>query len=456
MMISTLVFPQAKQVQQYRVIKDLFVIPDKDNKFILYAPFLKTVLSVNQKVVTYLRDIQNGNLTVGDDSHFFVKQLIQAGILVEENDFPQTPSFPSKKGDFDPKGLSLFLTTRCSMACSYCYADGGSSTKVMDWNIAQTAIDWIISHTKNQKRTHCYLTFHGGGDVSTVKPLFKQCVTYARQQATRHGIKMRIDAGLNGVMSLEMVDWVASFLNGATVSLDGMPKVHNKHRPLCGGKDSFDVVARTLHRMDMHRFSYGIRATVTPDSVDYLPESIDYICQRFAVRTIQAEPVFSVGRATNMKLAIDPVNFVEKYRQAEAIAKSYNKLLKYSGARLQTLTNQFCNVSSDSMSVTCDGKLTACFEVTETSDNRWDTFCYGSVDVNSGSIDIDMVKLNRLRSLTVEHKPYCENCFCKWHCAGDCAAKLASLDNAWDPSVNPRCWINRELTKDQLIAYLAR
>ncbi len=437
------------------VIKDLFVIPDGDNH-LLYAPLSKSVLKVNDAVVQILKNINMGKQEA-DLSHPVVNQLYQAGILVDETDAQRCLSFPERSTSFDPKGLGLFLTTKCSMACSYCYADGGRSNKIMPWETAKTAIDWVIRHTLANKRKEFSLFFHGGGEVTSVKSLFKQCVSYTREQAEKNALTLRIDAGLNGVMGLSLVDWVTDHLDGATISMDGLPDIHNNHRPLLSGKDSFEIVNRTLQRMDERNFRYGIRATVTPDSLHRLSDSVSFMLRQYKTRSIQVEPVFIVGRAlTGSADEINPDEFIEQIRKSARIAKRYNINLKYSGARFHSLTNQFCMVSNDSLSITSDGLVTSCFEVAESSDTRSGLFCYGNVNIESNTIDVDINKVAKLHTLTVEHKPHCNNCFCKWHCAGDCAAKQALYGDPWSPINNPRCHINRELTKDQIKDYLEK
>ncbi len=435
------------------VIKDLFVIPDGDD-YLLYAPLSKSVLKVNNAVVQVLKNIKKGKQAT-DLSRPVVNQLYQVGILVDETNAHRQISFPEHNSTFDPKGLGLFLTTKCSMACRYCYADGGRSNKVMTWETAKTAIDWIIRHTLVSKRNEFYLMFHGGGEVTSVKNQFKQCVLYAREQAKINLLNLRIDAGLNGVMGLNLVDWITDHLDGATISLDGLPDIHNNNRPLLSGKESFDTVNRTLQRMDERNFRYGIRATVTPGSLHLLSDSISFMLSQYKTRSIQVEPVFIVGRAlSNAVGAINPDDFIEQFRKSARLAKSHNVNLKYSGARFHSLTNQFCKVSNDSLSITSDGIATSCFEVAEVADTRSELFCYGKVNIERNTIDVDINKIGKLRTLSVEHKTHCDNCFCKWHCAGDCPAKQSLIGDPWNPVNSPRCHINRELTKDQIVDYL--
>ena len=52
--------------------------------------------------------------------------------------------------------------------------------------------------------------------------------------------------------------------------------------------------------------------------------------------------------------------------------------------------------------------------------------------------------------MNVNNYEYCEKCFCKWHCAGDCPSKIVSVDIEKIERGN-RCEINQELTKDLII-----
>jgi uncharacterized protein len=146
---------------------------------------------------------------------------------------------------------------------------------------------------------------------------------------------------------------------------------------------------------------------------------------------------------------------VQQFRVARAIAKAHGRELKYSGARFGLVTNKFCQVSDDLLAVTPEGLLSSCFEVGQPDDPRADTFFYGRLNPQSGGLDLDMKKVIRLRTLTVEHKSGCDTCFCRWSCGGECSAKLAQAGDAWDTTNNPRCIINRELTLDQMKDYLA-
>lgn len=435
--------------------EDLFVIPDGEH-FLLYAPLLHRVIQVNPAAVVALKRFKRGHPETLRAHPRFVDQLEQAGFLLAQDD-PRRRFSPSR-GDrpFDPKGMTLLLTTRCSMRCIYCYAGAGDRSRQMSWPIARNAIRWMVQHTQRQHRRAFALSFHGGGEVTTARALLRRCVDEARERAQHAELRVSFQAGLNGIMDAATRTWVVDHLDGATVSLDGLPAVHNAQRPLRNGASSFPRVAETLRYFDARGFSYGLRLTVTAGSVASLAESVAFIAREFGARIIQVEPVFPAGRALQNGLGqVDAQTFVAQFQAATAIAHRYDKHLKYSGLRLDSLTQHFCSASDDALAVTPEGLLSACYEVQDQEDPRAELFLYGRIDGTSPDIVVDQDRLRRLRALSVEHKPYCQYCFCKWHCAGDCAAKLAlGHPDPWDPSANPRCTINRALTLDQLRACL--
>jgi uncharacterized protein len=432
------------------ISKNLFVIPD-NGRFILYEPRKPSVVAVNRATVQLLEAIKNENPAGIEAPSDTIRALISQGILLPRDE-AHAIAFPEGGSDFNPQGVSLFLTAACSMRCIYCYSNGGDRPKQMPWPIAKAAIDWIARHVKAKAKERLHISLHGGGEVTMANDLMKRCVTYARRQVQSLGLTARIEAGLNGVMNRTTTDWVIDHINGATISLDGPPEVQNVQRPLAGGGQSFPVVAAALKRMDERGFSYGIRMTVTQEHLETLADSVAFMAANFKAQTIQVEPVFLVGRALQTGLApVDTAMFIDRFREAKAIAGAHGIELKYSGQRFDTCTNVFCKAASgEAFGVTPEGHVTSCYEVVDADDPRADLFFFGRYHPQRAQFSFDANKIANLRRLSVEHKHYCRNCFCKWHCAGDCPAKLAVLGDAWDPGQNPRCVINRELTKDRI------
>jgi uncharacterized protein len=168
------------------------------------------------------------------------------------------------------------------------------------------------------------------------------------------------------------------------------------------------------------------------------------------------EPVYPHGRAGGGEVvAPGAEEFVENFRKAQRVASSCGRKLIYSGARLDVLTDVFCKACGDSCVVTPLGELTSCYEVANAEDPRAETFFFGRYDEATHNLVVDEARRENLFALAVTGRPQCQDCFCKWHCAGDCPAKVLMAEGAGPNEVLDRCTVNRELTKDQLLASLA-
>lgn len=444
--------PQKWAVDELTLAEDLFIIPD-GGRYLLYAPFSPGMASVNATAALLLQRVRDGTADLASLDRAFVQSMIDAGVVAHRDRVALRPAF-ARKDAFDPDGLTLFLTTRCSLGCTYCYASANDRPSLMGWDTAKAGLDWMLGHTQAAGRDRVEVMFHGGGEVTLALDLLKRAVGYARAEGASRGIAVTTSAGLNGVVAGPALEWILANIDSATLSLDGLPDVHNAQRPLLSGKGSFDIVAAALRRMDEVGYDYTLRVTVTRSGVPRLAESVEFMCRTFQAQRLHLEPVASSGRARDGGLAPDPLEFVRQFRRARGIARSYGRELKYSGARFGTLTPHFCQASDDLLALTPEGLLSSCYEVGQEDDPRAATFFYGRLDRESGRLDVDMQKLRRLRTLSVEHKPACDTCFCRWSCAGECSAKLALSGDAWSTGGNSRCIINRELTLDQMKEWL--
>ena len=239
-------------------------------------------------------------------------------------------------------------------------------------------------------------------------------------------------------------------LHGVSLSFDGLPEAHDKHRKTIGGQGSSAAVISTIRYLDDQEFPYGVRITVTRDQIPLLPDSVRFICENFKPQTIQVEPSYQLGRWRDAPSA-ETAEFIAAYRQAQARARTFGRQISFSGARLGTLTNHFCGVTQDSFGLTASGLVSACFEVFDEVSENADTFIYGTPSYDGTSYEFDLRKLSKLRGQAVQFRDYCKSCFAKWSCGGDCYNKSIVANGSEEFAGTDRCHIIRELTKDQIL-----
>lgn len=424
------------------------------SKYVVYCPLRQLALLVNRDVVEMLYLLEKGDFSpVSDSQKNVLNFLVKFGLMNGQGD--KLPAHDLE--DFAPTRATLFLSSECNFQCQYCYADCGAGRGYMEIEMAKAAIDYIINNALKKGSEEVNISFHGGGEPTLNWKLFVETISYFRKAAKEKNLRNSVHLATNGYLSNSKADFIVKAVDHVSVSIDGPKDIQNSQRPLKTGKGTFDRVYRTIKRWDACDLKYGIRSTITGDSIRYMKDIVEFFARNFKVKDIQLDPVFSCNRCLSNKVKIpSSTEFIDNYRKASKIAEDLEIKLSYSGARFGKWTPSFCGVPRDNFMITTDGYITSCNEVVTIEDKRADIFIYGRFDSRQKKFIIDTSKLNFLRSLTVHNIPTCSDCFCKWHCAGDCPAKRAYVGDVLTDVNETRCLINQELTKDQIAKYFLR
>lgn len=423
---------------------ELFLLEEGD-ALILYAPLRRLLARINAGARTAVRKELEG-LTLNAEEQVAVDTLRARGFF-DEVPVPVIPE------TFEPATVTLFPTDACNLRCRYCYAAAEEGAHKLPMEAARAAIDLVAENALRQKRPHFQVGFHGNGEPFMAFDIIRECCEYTVFKAEQLGLRGNINSATNGVLSDKQLDFVLAWFNGVNISSDILPDLQNRQRPFPDGSGSFDRVDYTIRRIDDAGLNYGIRATLTDQCAHRLVEMADYVTEHYPhCNQVHLEPAWEVGRALNTgeKSPVAEV-FVEQY--LKAVDKLGNKGVKlvYSGARQDALTASFCSVCRGSFTVSAEAKVTACYEVCTADDPRSERFLFGEYDFEKKGYVFDREKMDALAGLNVHNMPFCRDCFCKWHCAGDCAAKLLGEQPPQAHAGSTRCQINRALTKKQIL-----
>ncbi len=433
----------------FSITSDLFTIPYKKDKVILYAPRRRLTCVVNHDLLNLLADIDSL-----ESSSLNSRQIAALRYLEKKRILNGPEEYSCVKSTsevYSPTHVTLFPSNQCNLRCIYCYASAGDSKpEIMDWNRATSAIDIVINNSKKRNSKRFSLGFHGGGEPLLPWRFVKRIVSYAKDRAEKEGLNLAVFAATNGLLKETQLEWIVKHFANLNISFDGLPHVQNYHRPLPNGKDSFEFVDRTMRFLDDHNFNYGIRSTISSFNADLMAESIDYIGQNYKTKSVHFEPLFHCGRCKKgSTLSPDLKLFSANYQKSEKLSEPYGIALTYSGCKFERLSNSFCGVTRDNFALTPDGYVTTCYEVTSKDDPASKTFFIGKMG-QSGKLSIDEGRRQYLQSLTVDKLEYCRDCFAKWHCAGDCLVKISKGDYSGDRG-HERCEMNRQLIRNRLI-----
>ena len=424
---------------------DVYAIPI-DGKYILYRPLLKLAFIGNRSMadlVLRVADLHDSEVTVPDAPADVLAFLDQIGFLQPD---PAPP--PPPNPEFRPVTAVLLMTNRCTLRCTYCYADAGILPPAdLSYELAQTVIDQVARNAAEQHLPQFEICFHGGGEPTFAWDVMTQATAYARTQP----VPAKITTVSNGVWSARQRDWILHHLDGLTISLDGGPETQNRQRPLASGQGSSRHVMKTIRALDNANFDYGIRMTAVAPWRDRFAADVHFICEETGCKTIQVEPAFNVVRGEHGESSLaESEEFVAAFMEAFEIAAAAGRSLTYSGARPWLLTQTFCTAPYQALIVNAAGQVVACYEIA--SDNHVMAHISTIGAVRETQIAVDLPARDRMLGLLADKKQtQCADCFCRWHCAGDCYTRSFVVNGTTILPTTTRCHTNRQITAHLLL-----
>lgn len=370
-------------------------------RFIVFLPSLHRVFEVTQDDLTRVPD--------------FIESSDQLCM--------QEPSHNSRY-----ISATLVVTTACNLRCSYCYEanEGPRPTPLfMRMRLAKKIVDSVIDQSYKDKLGARFYFF--GGEATLALPLIMKTVPYIKDQAQSRHVESRCLMTTNAVMSDPVASWVIANFEGLTVSLDGIRDVHNTQR-----SNSFNRVIRTLdgwYEADCKKLQ--IRMTVSADGVSRLPQSADFIANRYPGVTIHVEPVIGLGKAKELVRPPDYDEFFDRLLESIDIARKYGSKLTTGILRTHGNKTGFCSASSGGRIFLPDGTIATCPRLALSPDPlSVKHFRLGHIDVETGLINLSNEQRTNSELLKTANIPECQNCFARQNCLGDCPANKSAMQGS--------------------------
>lgn len=432
----------------------------------MYKPFIKLFRTPNRKY--FYEPNKNEFITISDESYEYlkkvfdgredslempneIKELLDMGYLAEKSvvekvEHPYTEHIPAillrKIGK-----MTLQVTQNCNFRCKYCVYSGAEnsyqrvhSNKVMNWNTARKAIDFLWEHSIDSKDVN--IGFYGGEPLLEFD-LIKKAIEYSRKKFM--GKEISFSMTTNGtLLTEEIIRFLSKNKVQLVISLDGAKEINDENRVFKNGSGTYDRVIRKIDLIkqidsvyansveismvinpnndfdDINRFFDEINIinkwNIIPSIVDkdYKDEktffSEDYVC-KYEYNIFLAMLVYF--KRVNKKY-VSPLTYNSILRNALKNSENehtagISKIDAPGGPCIPGQLRLFCDV---------DGNLFPCERVSEKS------AIMNIGDINQGFKYDNVEKLLNIGKLT-EGK--CKRCWCFKYCS--ICAKMADLGN---------------------------
>ncbi len=410
---------------------------------IVYRPLLRLAFLANEAMAGLARRGPGPARSAAE------KQAID---FLEAIDFwapdPEPPPEWRPSGAHRPTSAVLLMTSACNLRCTYCYAAAGSTPPVaMPLDRALRVIDEVHANARAAGAPEFELSFHGGGEPTLHWPTLVAAVTHARAR----DLPCRISLASNGVWTEEQTRFLLREIDEMSISLDGLPAIHDSQRPRVGGGGSAAAVLRTIAALDEAGRAYGVRITVTPASWPRLTEGIQFLCAQTRCSIFQVEPTYTDRRGQYADPSPEQArSFADAFIAAHRAAAAAGRTLFYSGARPWVIASAFCSAPESSLVVTPEGDVVTCFETHDKRHPLLEKFAIGRAEADG--VEVDPSRIRDFAACQAERRATCTDCFCYWHCGGDCASRCMASP---EPR-RARCEANQAITAELLAGYIAQ
>jgi uncharacterized protein len=260
--------------------------------------------------------------------------------------------------------IHIFVTNDCNLSCDYCYVSALREKLYFRSESIDPLISFINRALLVNKSEGVILNFFGGEPL-----LNKRVIEEIIEVSYKINAKTRFMMTTNGtLLTKSNIDYLALHNFILSVSLDGTPEVHNRHRTYANGEPSWEKIMPNLEYLLKEIPGSTARITFNSDNVSELYQSILFLVSQ-GFREIKPIPnYFDEGW--------DDEHFSILRDQFERVAKFWegninigismlNKKLRIQGD---------CSGGFDSFSINANGDIYPCTYVVGE-----EKFCLGNI-----------------------------------------------------------------------------
>lgn len=182
------------------------------------------------------------------------------------------------------KNITFIVTKDCQLACKYCYLVGKNEKERMSWDVAKTAVDYILEHEADIKEESVIWDFIGGEPFLEIDLIDKIC-DYLKTEMYRRNHhwfnSYRFSFSTNGINY--HTEKVQNFIKknrehlSIGITIDGTKEKHDLNRIWKGeGPEhgSYEDVVRNIP-LWLEQFPYAAtKVTISSADIPYICESV--------------------------------------------------------------------------------------------------------------------------------------------------------------------------------------
>lgn len=196
------------------------------------------------------------------------------------------------------RDITFIVTKECQLACKYCYLVGKNSKERMSFDVAKSAIDYILSNRELFYEKSVIFDFIGGEPFLEID-LINEICDYIKitLYETNHPWfnSYRFNFSTNGLMYHESK--VQKYIQknrqhlSIGITIDGTRQKHDLNRVYKNGKGSYDDVVKNIPLWLEQFPGASTKVTISSDDIPYIKESVLHL-YKLGIKEVNINCVF--------------------------------------------------------------------------------------------------------------------------------------------------------------------
>lgn len=382
-----------------------------------------------------------------------VNKLKEEGLIFSEDTYKDF--ILSRKNDFQVKAICLNVAHDCNLRCKYCFASTGDyhgNRKLMPFDVAKKAIDFLIENSGNRKRLE--VDFFGGEPMMNFD-VIKATIEYGRNKAKNFNKHVGFTITTNALLlDDESIEYLNENMDNVVLSIDGRKKTNDNMRKTINGDGTYDIILSKIKKLVKLRGnkSYYIRGTFTADNIDFSNDVIALADEGF--KEISIEPVVA---SPDMRYALKEEHLDKIMMEYETLAQ---KIMEYKNTNKDFTFYHYtidldggpciykkvtsCGAGYEYFAVTPDGDLYPCHQFVGREE-----YIMGNVTkgIENGELQ------ERFSQNSIYHKEKCGECWAKFFCSGGCQANAVTFNGDIRKPYDLECKMQRKRIECAIMLY---
>ena len=293
----------------------------------------------------------------------------------------------------------------------------------MSYETGVQAIDFLIRESGARKNLD--IDFFGGEPMLNWRNVTR-LVDYCRQREMETGKTLRLTLTTNATLLTEdKLDYINEHFANVVLSIDGREEVHNRMRPLCGGRPSYALIVEKIRRFVEARGDrpYYLRGTFTAHNLDFADDvfALAQLGAQLSLEPVVAPPEmdYSLSEEDLPAIKAEYERLAQRLAEAEETGENINFFhfnIYLQGGPCLYKRAKGCGVGTEYCAVTPEGDIYPCHQLVGV-----EQFILANVaTVAETGLRKDYLKL--FKKLLLPDKPACQACWARYFCSGGCAA----------------------------------